>query len=39
MLKVFVDMDAEYLSLIDHSYRPKDSKKKDRSSLNQEYLF
>lgn len=39
MLKTFVDMEAEYLSLIDHSYRPKESKKKDRSSLNQEFLL
>ena len=39
MLKTFIDMEAEYLSLIDHNYRPKESKKKDRSSLNQEFLL
>lgn len=37
--KVFIDMDSEYLSLIDHHYKPKDSKKKDRSGINQDFLF
>ena len=39
LLKTFIDPEAEYLSLIEHDYRAKDSKKKDKSSINQEYLL
>jgi hypothetical protein len=38
VLKAFIDPDAEYLSIMDHQYRPKEGKKKDRSGINQEYL-
>lgn len=35
MLKAFIDPEAEYLSLIEHDYRPKEGKKKDKSGVNQ----
>ena len=38
VVRVFVDIDAEFLSLIDHNYKPKESKKKDRQGKNQEFL-
>ena len=38
VVKVFIDSDAQYLSLINHKYRAKDSKKRDPSGINQEFL-
>jgi hypothetical protein len=37
-MKVFVDCDAEYLSIANHKYRPKDNKWKTLAELNNSFL-
>ena len=32
-------MDAEYLSLMEHGYKPKDNSKKDPTECNHQYLL
>lgn len=38
-LKVFIEPEAEFLNLIEHHYRPKEWKRKDISTNNQEFLL
>ena len=34
-LKIFIDSETEYLSMTEHKYRAKESKKKDKQGITQ----
>lgn len=38
-LKAYLDPESEFLAIMEHQYRPENPKRKDRASINQEYLI